>query len=52
MTLKFNGRTVTLTTDRNGRAKLSMRNGQRVDIRYDGRAGFVLPGTARTIVGS
>ena len=52
VTLKFNGRTVTLTTDRNGRAKLSMRNGQRVDIRYDGRPGFVLPGTARTIVGS
>jgi hypothetical protein len=48
LTVAYSGRSVTVTTDRSGRATLTLRSGTHVDIRYAGRSGYVAAGTART----
>ena len=50
LTLAYNQRTITVTTDSSGRASIRVRQGTRIDIRYAGRPGFVLSSYARTIV--
>lgn len=50
LTVGYSGKSVTVTTDRNGRATLQLRAGTHVDIRYAGKPGYVAVGTARTVV--
>jgi hypothetical protein len=50
LTVGYGGRSVTVTTDRNGRATLQLRSGTHVDIRYGGKPGYVAVATARTVV--
>jgi hypothetical protein len=50
LTVGYSGKTVTVTTDRSGRATLKLKPGTHIDVRYGGKSGFVLPATARTVV--
>ena len=50
LSVAHSGKSVTVTTDRNGRATLTLRAGTHVDIRYAGKGGYVAAGTARTTV--
>lgn len=50
VTFGYSGQTVKVSTNRYGKASVQAKPGARIDVRYAGRAGYVSPATARTIV--